>query len=36
VTYNMMPYARKMHYEFLMINFHVELYRYDQFCVKLS
>jgi hypothetical protein len=36
VTCNMMPYARKMHYEFLMINFHAELYLYDQFRVKLS
>jgi len=36
VTYNMMPYARKIHYEYFMITFHAELYLYDQFCIKSS
>jgi len=34
VTYNMMPYARKIHYIFFVNIFHAELYLCDKFCVK--
>jgi len=34
VTYSMMPYARKIHYEFFIITFHVEMYIQDQFRIK--
>jgi len=34
VTYSMMPYARKIHYGFCIITFHVEMYLQDQFCIK--
>ena len=35
VTYNMMPYARKIHYDFYINIFHIGLYLYGKFCVKM-